>query len=116
MILLIFASQADRISGVSHSWLQILLEPLPSGKSLFSGFHYAIFIHVKISFYCHPQKMFKCVNKCFRGKSRENYLILLASENLLWSWVCQWLIFVILATQEAEIRRIMVQSQPQANS
>jgi hypothetical protein len=29
------------------------------------------------------------------------------------SW---WLTPIILATQEAEIRRIMVQSQPQANS
>jgi hypothetical protein len=29
---------------------------------------------------------------------------------------CQWLRPVTLATQEAEIRRIMVQSQPQANS
>jgi hypothetical protein len=29
---------------------------------------------------------------------------------------CQWLISVILATQEAEIRRTMAQSQPWANS
>jgi hypothetical protein len=29
---------------------------------------------------------------------------------------CWWLIPVILATQKAEIRRIIVQSQPQANS
>jgi hypothetical protein len=28
---------------------------------------------------------------------------------------CQWLIPIILATQEAEFRRIMVQSQPWAN-
>jgi hypothetical protein len=29
---------------------------------------------------------------------------------------CQWPTPAILATQEAEIRRIMVQSQPRANS
>jgi hypothetical protein len=29
---------------------------------------------------------------------------------------CWWLTPIILATQEAEIRRIVVQSQPQANS
>jgi hypothetical protein len=34
-------------------------------------------------------------------------------QNIVW---CQWLTPVILATQEAEIRRIAVQSQPWANS
>jgi hypothetical protein len=40
-------------------------------------------------------------------------LTTIAYKNLVKSW---WLIPVILATQEAEIRRIAVQSQSQANS
>jgi hypothetical protein len=84
---------------------------LPLFQTVFGGFHYAVFIYVYVTYFhlLYTKELIKMFNKYLLNL---NTLLNLKKKKVRTARH-QWLTPVILATREAEIRRMAVQRQPE---